>query len=73
VISCEPALKEEVVSVAALSVRVSEPRSVVPSRNFTVPLGVPADDDTVAVNLTALCSAAGFELETTIAVEGALP
>lgn len=38
-----------------------------------MPLGVPADDDTVAVNLSALCSAAGFELETTIAVEGALP
>jgi hypothetical protein len=55
-----PAASALVTSVAWPLVRAPVPIAVLPSRNVTDPLGVPPDDVTVAVNVTALPAVAGF-------------
>jgi hypothetical protein len=53
VIECEPVERFETERTATpLELSVDEPRVVLPSRNFIVPVCVPADAVTVAVNLT---------------------
>ena len=62
VIEWLPALKLEVVNVAVSCDRVPVPMVVAPSRNVTVPVGVPAPGAvgvTVAVNVTACPRTAG--------------
>ncbi len=50
---CEPALNEVVENVAVpWAESVAVPITVVPSRKLTLPVGVPADAPTVAVNTT---------------------
>jgi hypothetical protein len=57
---CVPAARDEVVNAAAPPDRVIAPNGVVPSRKLTVPVGVPNEDATLAVNVTALVAKAGF-------------
>jgi hypothetical protein len=53
VIECDPAARVEVVSVALPALKVPVPIEFVPSRNETVPDGVPGEVLlTVAVNVT---------------------
>jgi hypothetical protein len=53
VIECEPALRADVVKVALPALRVPLPIEFAPSRNETVPEGVPGELLlTVAVNVT---------------------
>ena len=49
---CEPALKAAVARVAWPETRAVLPSDVLPSKNVTVPVGVPAILLTVAVNVT---------------------
>jgi hypothetical protein len=73
VIECEATASEEVATVAnpeALSVFVT--RGVEPSKNWTTPVGVPAEPETFAVNVTVCPTVAVFEEEVSI-VELALP
>jgi hypothetical protein len=53
---CDPKAREDVVKVACApevpELRVAVPRVVLPSLNVTVPVGVPPDPLTVAVNVT---------------------
>ena len=51
------------VKVAAPLVRVTVASVVVPSLNVTFPVGVPDDDETVAVNLTAWPRVEGLGVE----------
>ena len=53
---CEPATREDVVNAAIPADSVPDPSGVVPSRKFTVPVGVPAAALTVAVKVTVFCS-----------------
>jgi len=52
VIECVPAVSVDVANVATPELRVPDPRVVAPSRNVTVPVGVPPVTVTVAVNVT---------------------
>jgi hypothetical protein len=47
-----PTIKLALVKVATPPVSVAVPRAVLPFINRTVPVGVPAKDDTVAVKVT---------------------
>lgn len=65
-IGCVPAA-----SVAVLNAATPKPsigsatlRAVVPSLNITVPVGVPAEDVTVTVNVTFAFGVEGFRLDT---------
>jgi hypothetical protein len=63
VIECVPTERLAVENVATpLALSADEPRVVPPSRNVTVPVGVPAPEDglTVAVNVTCCPRTEGF-------------
>ena len=55
-----PTLSAEVVKVATPPTRVPVPIVVAPSRNVTVPVGVPPPLVTVAVKVTGVSAAAGL-------------
>jgi hypothetical protein len=57
-----------VVKDATPFVSVPVPRVVVPSRNVTVPVGVPPLEVTFAVSVTAAAAAAGFGLADNVVV-----
>jgi len=61
VIECAPTAREEIES-AALAEESSVPVAmlVAPSRNVTVPVGVPAGELTVTLNVTACPNTDGF-------------
>jgi hypothetical protein len=62
VIVCVPTVKEEVVNVATPPDNMPWPNGVVPSTKLTVPVGVPDDEETVAVNMVALVLSTGLTL-----------
>ena len=69
VIECEPAVKFETVSCAVLLEIAPVPRVVVPSKNVTVPVGVPVPVGcTVAVKTTDWPNVAGFTFDATLVV-----
>lgn len=49
---CDPPVNAEVVKVAIPLARIPLPIDVLPSLNVTLPVGVPAPEATVAVNVT---------------------
>ena len=53
-----PTVRLETVKVATPFIRLPAPSGVAeePSKKVTVPVGVPTEDDTIAVNVTAFCS-----------------
>jgi hypothetical protein len=55
-IECVPTARDVVVSVTTPPDSVPGPSGVVPSRKLTVPVGMPAGEDTVAVSVTAFCA-----------------
>ncbi len=57
---CDPAARVEMASVAMPALRFDVPIVVVPSEKTTDPLGVPAEDVTVAVRVTAFWIKTGF-------------
>lgn len=57
---CEPAVSADNASVACPALNVPLPMVLVPSRNFTVPLGVPPVPVTAAVNVTESPTVDGF-------------
>lgn len=59
--------------VALPSARVPDPNEVVPSKNVTEPVGVPPEDETVAVKVTALCNSATDAEEASVTVGVAFP
>ena len=61
---CVAAARDEVVYDAVPLDSTTVPNSVVPSKNCTDPVGVPAAKITVAVNVTALVMSMGFALAT---------
>lgn len=63
VIECVPALSDDTVSEAAPLLRVAVERSVDPSRNCTLPVGVPPAADTTALNVTAWPAVEGLREE----------
>src|SRR2546425_12356028 len=70
---CAPTAREAVVSVAMPEESsVPVPRLAAPSRNVTVPVGVPAGELTVAVRVTGWPKADGFAEETRAAVVAGL-
>jgi len=52
VILCDPVASDDVLNVAVLPLNVPDPMFVVPSKNVTVPVGVPEAVVTVAVKVT---------------------
>ena len=64
VILLDPPGTAEVVSLAILPLSVPDPRVVAPSLKVTVPVGVPPDEVTVAVKVTAVPYVDGFKDET---------
>jgi len=69
VIECAPTAREAVVSVAMPEESSAPvPRLVAPSRNVTVPVGVPAGELTVAVKVTGWPKTLGFaeEIDATV-------
>lgn len=69
-------LKVEVSNAATPAVNATGPSGVAPSKNFTVPIGIPtpgAIGETVAVNVTACPGLAGLtELVTIVSVAARL-
>ena len=63
VMVCGPAVNVEVVNVACPTLRVPVPRIVGPSKNATVPVGVPDRAVTVAVKVTDCPALEGFNDE----------
>jgi len=66
-----PAAKAEVVNVAMPPLSVPVPMGLPPSKNVTVPVGVPdpgATGETVAVNVTGCPAVDGFSDEVTVVV-----
>ena len=55
-----PVARLDVVYVAIPGVKGTELSRVCPSRKFTDPVGVPDEEDTVAVKVTALVVSTGF-------------
>jgi hypothetical protein len=53
---CVPSERELIVSVALPALSAVEPIGVEPSRNTTVPVAVPAAEETIALNVTGLWS-----------------
>ena len=69
VIECEPALRADVVNVALPALKVPLPIALAPSRNETVPDGVPGEVLlTVAVNVTDCPVVDGFAEDVTVVV-----
>ena len=73
VIECDPAPSELVESDATPFVRTTLASTAEPSRNWTLPVGVPPAPDTVAVNVIACPVVDGFTEEPTLTVVGNLP
>src|SRR6266446_5714254 len=70
---CAPTAREAVVSVAMPEESsVPVPRLVAPSRNVTVPVGMPAGELTVAVKVTGWPKADGFAEDTRAVVVAGL-
>src|SRR2546428_11017193 len=70
---CAPTARDAVVSVAMPEESsVPVPRLVAPSRNVTVPVGMPAGELTVAVKVTDWPKADGFAEDTRTVVVGGL-
>ena len=66
---CAPAEREAVVNVAKPLLRATGgPRFAPPSRNCTVPVGIPAPEATVAENVTGCPKTEGLWLEVTAVV-----
>src|SRR2546425_11411316 len=66
---CAPTARDAVVSVAMPEESsVPVPRLVAPSRNVTVPVGMPAGELTVAVKVTGWPKAVGFAEEIAVIV-----
>jgi hypothetical protein len=70
---CTPAVRAEVVKEATPLDRAANPSGVVPSRNVTWPVGVPAIELIVIVRVTAFEYTAGFALDVTLAADMAVP
>jgi hypothetical protein len=70
VIECVPAVSVDVANVATPELRVPDPRVVAPSRNVTVPVGVPPVPVTVAVNVTDWPAVDGLTDEASTVVLG---
>ena len=68
VILFEPAGNFDVVKLATPLLSVLVPRTVVPFRKVTVPVGVPPEDETVAAKVTLLPNTEGFTEETNCVV-----
>ena len=68
---CGPTASDEVVSVATPLDSVPGPNGVVPSKKFTVPVGTPAVEDTVAVKVIAFCASTGLALLATAMADDA--
>jgi len=60
VIECVPVVKFDFAYVATPEASVPEPSSVVPSQKLTEPVGVLADEETVAVRVTLVDTSAGL-------------
>ena len=60
VIECVPPVRVDVLYVAIPDANGAEPSSVAPSKKSTFPLGVPTEEDMVAVNVTLSVNAVGF-------------
>ena len=75
VITCEPAASVAVLNEACpvASRRTADASTVAPSRNFTVPLGIPAAELTVAVNVTPCPNTDGLGAELTVVLVALLP
>ncbi len=70
---CAPTAREAVVSVAMPEESsVPVPRLLAPSRNVTVPVGMPAGELTVAVKVTGWPKTLGFAEEIAVTVVAAL-
>ena len=70
VITCEPTVKVEIVSVATPAPsRFTEPRDVAPSKKSTGPVGVPPGAVTMAVNITGWPKLDGFGADITDVVD----
>ena len=68
-----PTVRDGVVSVATPLDSVPVPSGVVPSRKLTVPVRMPAGEDTVAVSVTAFCASTVLALlATAIAADAGL-
>ena len=63
----------DVVYLAEPDVSFFVTRTVVPFRNSILPVGVPDNDETAAVNVTDLPCTEGFAAETSVVVVKALP
>ena len=63
-ILCDPALSVDVLKLALPLASVPVPSSVLPSLNFTVPVGVVVAEVTVAVNFTVCPALEGFTEDT---------
>jgi len=69
--ACPPTPSADVVNVALVPAIDALPRSVAASKNWTVPLIVPAGPDTPAVNVTACPEFDGFADDETVTVDEA--
>jgi hypothetical protein len=69
---CEPYDNLDAVSSAEPEVSFSVANTVLPSKYLILPVGVPANDETVAVNVTDLSCVEGLTDETTEVVVAAL-
>jgi len=64
----EPAGNFDVVYLAEPEFRVTVAKTVVPFKNSTLPVGVPHDDETLAVKLTGLPDTEGLRDESSVVV-----
>jgi hypothetical protein len=69
VIACDPAVSVAIVIEADVPLMVAMPIEVVPSKNWTVPVGVPLFPLTVAANVRVWPTVAGFTEETSDVTE----
>jgi len=68
VILCDPVVNADVVNVAMLPASVPDPMFVAPSKNVTVPVGVPDPVATVAVKVTLWPNVEGLFDDVTVVV-----
>jgi len=68
---CEPTASAEVLNAAELPERVPDPSNVAPSKKFTVPVGVPPEEVTVAVSVTLSLNVEGFGADVRTVAVGA--
>ena len=73
VIECAPVARVEVERIATPELSVTVPSDVAPSRQVTLPVGVPALDETVMVRVTGAPEVAGLgEAETVVVLAAEL-